>query len=517
MLTHSHTYSLTHLGSVDFVTKCYKNKKSIRKSSVIDDEELRILRVMDRVIPNMDINEIKYVKSEVMKLLLGMRCEPSAISVLITIMFSISKRLNIEDDVNGGWRDVQDWSSKLLVNAYNILHYKVWITKPTTMLYGVESTILTASMEHDINSNITNGASPLLTALFTIGELSMMGFSVEDDEINTKKYDNNGEKVPSYTISTVSKVFKLDIPDSITKLVQVLMSNNLPTIDNNSRNNQEIIRAYSFLTIGKLCLREKSKARELINIFLREIQNSSDTSHGSAAVRSNALLVLGDICVRYTSLVEHHVGAMASCLQDTDVLVRRHALVLLTQLLLQDFLKWRGMLLYRFLATGVDNDSDMSTFAKSILKTTLQNKYPDLFVQHFTETIIIFNNYINHPAYVAAASNGSDGDETSCVVTMEGVNLEGNTNLSKRFYIYNMMMEDLSDEQKLTISAKLVQDILSNAVDSLHSVDKSMINSQGTHSPIYSPTYSLTHLLTHLLKHLKMFYRIRYYYYNHHI
>ena len=45
---------------------------------------------------------------------------------------------------------------------------------------------------------------------------------------------------------------------------------------------------------------------------------------------------------------------MARCLQDTHVLVRRHALVLLTQLVLQDYLKWRGMLLFRFLATAVD-------------------------------------------------------------------------------------------------------------------------------------------------------------------
>jgi hypothetical protein len=39
--------------------------------------------------------------------------------------------------------------------------------------------------------------------------------------------------------------------------------------------------------------------------------------------------------------------------QDTSVLVRKHALILLTQLLLQDYIKWRGLLLFRFLATAV--------------------------------------------------------------------------------------------------------------------------------------------------------------------
>jgi hypothetical protein len=35
----------------------------------------------------------------------------------------------------------------------------------------------------------------------------------------------------------------------------------------------------------------------------------------SVSVRSNALVVLGDLCVRYTALVERHVPAMAARLQ----------------------------------------------------------------------------------------------------------------------------------------------------------------------------------------------------------
>jgi hypothetical protein len=139
----------------------------------------------------------------------------------------------------------------------------------------------------------------------------------------------------------------------------------------------------------------------------------------NSSVRSNALFVLGDMCVRYTNLVDRHIGVLAACLQvhavyytvlhcvrtdmsvlhdffssfsftltsvsvllfirghfsflkphtplthihtdththihiqDTSVLVRKHALILLTQLLLQDYIKWRGLLLFRFLATAV--------------------------------------------------------------------------------------------------------------------------------------------------------------------
>ena len=48
--------------------------------------------------------------------------------------------------------------------------------------------------------------------------------------------------------------------------------------------------------------------------------------------------------------------AMAQCLQDESGLIRRHALALISQLLLQDYLKWRGLLLHRYLAMLVDRD-----------------------------------------------------------------------------------------------------------------------------------------------------------------
>lgn len=48
--------------------------------------------------------------------------------------------------------------------------------------------------------------------------------------------------------------------------------------------------------------------------------------------------------------------AMARCLQDESALIRRHALALISQLLLQDYLKWRGLLLHRYLAILVDRD-----------------------------------------------------------------------------------------------------------------------------------------------------------------
>ena len=41
----------------------------------------------------------------------------------------------------------------------------------------------------------------------------------------------------------------------------------------------------------------------------------------NSSVRSNALFVLGDMCVRYTNLVDRHIGVLAACLQVRTVCV----------------------------------------------------------------------------------------------------------------------------------------------------------------------------------------------------
>ena len=78
--------------------------------------------------------------------------------------------------------------------------------------------------------------------------------------------------------------------------------------------------------------------------------------------------------------------------------------MLLTQLVLQDYLKWRGMLLFRFLATAVDIEPEMSDFARTLLTRTIAVKFPDFLSQHFSEAVLVFNGCVTHPVYVSAAA-----------------------------------------------------------------------------------------------------------------
>lgn len=54
---------------------------------------------------------------------------------------------------------------------------------------------------------------------------------------------------------------------------------------------------------GKLCLRDKVLAKNSVNILVRELDTADDP-----AVRSNALIVLGDLCVRYVRHKSMHLN-----------------------------------------------------------------------------------------------------------------------------------------------------------------------------------------------------------------
>jgi condensin-2 complex subunit D3 len=131
-------------------------------------------------------------------------------------------------------------------------------------------------------------------------------------------------------------------------------------------------------------------------VLAREL-HSSGRGAGDATVRSNALVVLGDMCVRYTNLVDRQLPTMAACMQDASPLVRRHAILLLSSLLLQDYVKFRGLLIHRYLTTLVDEDENVSQLAEMTLCGPLLTKVPLLFQNSFVESLFVFNDCTDHP------------------------------------------------------------------------------------------------------------------------
>ena len=131
----------------------------------------------------------------------------------------------------------------------------------------------------------------------------MLGFSLEEDESVTavSPRKSSYSRLPGYSISEISKSFKIILPKKIILLTQILMSPYLPfgnerdtfspslsetcgdlhisqksQLCDNSSSGREcpaVIRAHAFVVMGKFCLRDRTMARNHVNVFLRELHN----------------------------------------------------------------------------------------------------------------------------------------------------------------------------------------------------------------------------------------------------
>ncbi len=139
-------------------------------------------------------------------------------------------------------------------------------------------------------------------------------------------------------------------------------------------------------------------------IFIRELRYNADY-----IIRNNIVVVLADLCIRSTSLIERHLGSIAQCLKDPAPFVRKQTITLLTGLLKEDFLRWKGVLLYRFLSTLLDPNDEIRTFAQFCLIHVLMVRFPDMFYNHFLECLFSFNGVTPPALEMSNMSLSTDG------------------------------------------------------------------------------------------------------------
>lgn len=314
-----------------------------------------------------------------------------------------------------------------------------------------EKEITSFVQEPNADSSITGKRQPkLLRALFSVGEASMIGFKLDDDEKTSP--------TPVY----------LKPSKRLQDLLQILVSGHLP---GDSRTKiPPAIRAHAFTVLGKFCLRDESLARRSLTLLARELHPSLPNPNQS--VQSNALLVLGDLCVRYTNMTDRYLPVMASCLQngttenisilERSTVVRKHAVLLLSSLLLQDYIKWRGLLFHRFLVACSDEDEEVAMLAESVLSGPLMVRNPKIFFNHFVESIFVLNKCVAHPIYVSATRQGDGG--SGIAVSFDGINLDGSGGETRRRNIYTFLLSKLTDEEKIGVTARLAKEVLGEAV-----------------------------------------------------
>ncbi|XP_070256151.1 condensin-2 complex subunit D3 isoform X1 [Myotis yumanensis] len=212
-----------------------------------------------------------------------------------------------------------------------------------------------------------------------------------------------------------------------------------------------VIRAHAIITLGKLCLQHEDLAKKSIPALVRELEVCEDV-----AVRNNVVIVMCDLCIRYTVMVDKYIPNISMCLKDSDPFIRKQTLILLTNLLQEEFVKWKGSLFFQFVSTLIDSHPDVASFGEFCLAHLLLKRNPAMFFQHFVECIFHFNNYEKHEKY----NKFSQSEREKRLFS-----LKGKTNKEKRMKIYKFLLEHFTDEQRFHMTSKICLDILACFAD----------------------------------------------------
>ncbi|KAF0775516.1 hypothetical protein AaE_000788 [Aphanomyces astaci] len=181
------------------------------------------------------------------------------------------------------------------------------------------------------------------------------------------------------------------------------------------------VRAVAFLALGKVSLASQVRkahepphaiAKDSMTMFIRELQTSDNV-----AIRSNILLILGDLCMQYTSM---------------------------------GYIKWKDALVHYFLHLVVDDNVELAHLARHVLSGALLQKTPNLFTTKFVETIFVLNNAMDPSTSVAALSD-ADVHALSC---------SGADRFPRRWDVYQFMLSTMTDFQKVDLTGKLTRGIL---------------------------------------------------------
>jgi condensin-2 complex subunit D3 len=120
------------------------------------------------------------------------------------------------------------------------------------------------------------------------------------------------------------------------------------------------------------------------------------------------------------------------------------------------------MFVFRFLAAIADPDDEVSCLAQTSIRGPLLEKQPNLLCSSLVESIFVFNSCKAHPIYAAASNGGAGYVEIDFNLGL----LEGKEGYQRRHEVYQMMLDNMTDEQKLKVTTDIVKRILGGAMDS---------------------------------------------------
>jgi len=327
-------------------------------------------------------------------------------------LITIKEKAIIQDCIRDIDNIVDNIANLSELMLYSWIHYHIQIIYRSGDSYSYDQLfeILVSKINWAVENQdaSTNGLIKLIPALFIIGEIIPYVSSAKD-------YDFTG--------------------------TQLLLSSKLP----NGIMIPSSVRSIASITLGKLCLNRRDISSSFVAAFANQLYTSKDP-----AVKCNCLVVLCDLCVKYTSTVDPYVQEMTSCFVDSSPIVRRQALLILTRLITEDFVKMRPLMFFRFVSALIDKNQGVASFAKSCLFDVLNIKNPRLISSNFIDSLYYFNDLIEP---VAISEDPSFHD----VFIIKDP-------LDKR-KAFTLMISQMSDSQLFDILQSLCVKVLQGFID----------------------------------------------------
>ena len=255
-------------------------------------------------------------------------------------------------------------------------------------------------------------------------------------------------------------VAKVTIPDTLLTLVQSLLPRTLGNISGGDGGDviqlPVSVRAHAFTALGKLCLKNEALAKKCVTIMVRELEDGTD-----AVIRNNVLVIFCDLCRTFTSIVDLYVPSLTRCIKDPNPTIRRHTLMVVSQLIQEDFLKWKGSLFFRFVSAVADEDAQVRQYAEQNVVSLIVKKAGNVhrLHLHFPEMVFYLNACHGHTKFNSGFNAEKEGPFTLPNVA------NSSRALKRRMTIYRFLLKHMTDDAKFTVTMTLCREILGAVVD----------------------------------------------------
>lgn len=198
-------------------------------------------------------------------------------------------------------------------------------------------------------------------------------------------------------------------------------------------------RGHAVAAFGKLCLQREALAKSSVELLVLHLEGRQPF-----VLRNNIVIVLGDLCQQYTSLVERFVPHVSDLLRDGSELLRRQALTTLSSLVSDGFIRFRGSIVLRFLYSLGDLAFQVRKLVECMFDRVLCPRFPGIIGHSLIDMICVLNGWSGIPGSAAA------GNEAFSLARAP----------RRRAMVYSFMMGRLTVPQRFAACARLVSKML---------------------------------------------------------